>query len=84
MEFVSLFTALGLFLAAILNLILFFKIWGMTNNISLMVEHTAELLANVKNLQKNVVIICKAVENQGSDETETQVNMKADADLETT
>ena len=76
--------ALAIIVVGILQIMLFFKIWGMTNNISQMVEHTAELLPNVKNLQKNVVIICKAVENQGSEETETQVNMKADADLETT
>jgi len=83
MEFGFVFLAL-VFLGVFLNTMFFIKIMGMTNNISLMVEHTAELLAYVKNLQKNVVIICKVVENQGSDETETQVNMKADADLETT
>ncbi len=48
------------FVILVLNAILFFKIWGMTNNI-------AELTVSIKNIQKNVFDMCVIAENSVAD-----------------
>jgi len=53
--FAVILIVLGLIIG-ILNIILFFKIWGMTNNI-------AEMLTYTKSIQKNVFDICVIAEN---------------------
>ena len=53
---------LAILIGAVLNTILFFKIWGMTNRIKTMDSTMSDVLAYTKNLQKNVLTICKIAE----------------------
>ena len=55
-------SAIAILIGVVLNTILFFKIWGMTNRITTMNSNMSDLLAYTKNLQKNVVSICKIAE----------------------
>jgi hypothetical protein len=64
--------AIVVLIACLLNVILFFKIWGMTNDIRSMTNNMIDLLAYTKNIQKNVVTICKEVERKVDGEGETE------------
>jgi len=54
--------AIAILIGAGLNAMLWLKIWGMTNDITTMNSNMSDLLAYTKNLQKNVVLICKIAE----------------------
>lgn len=55
-------SAIVILIGVLLSTILFFKIWDMTNRITTMNSNMSDLLAYTKNLQKNVVSICKIAE----------------------
>ena len=56
------FYLVTILIVAGLNICLFVKVWGMTNDIRTMDSNMSDLLAYTKNLQKNVVSICKIAE----------------------
>lgn len=64
--------AIFVLIIGFLNIVLFFKIWGMTNDIRDMTNNISDLLAYTKNIQKNVVTICREVERKVDGEGETE------------